>query len=106
MIKWQIRDVVYVDSMEGLDKVAVDLHFYVTYEKDGLYNYCFGNAPLNVEGLDSEAFTNFDDITEEKALEWLFSSLGNDRDEIEFNLKKNLKEWGIAPRKIGLPSNW
>jgi hypothetical protein len=92
--------------MAGLDKVAVDLYFYVSYEKDGLYSSCFGNTPLDVKSLDLENFTNFDDITEEKALQWLFSSLGEDKNQIEFNLQKDIKEWGVAPRKIGLPSNW
>ena len=106
MVNWQITDIVYVDDIDGLEKVAVDIHFYASYEEDGKFNFCYGNCPLDTDNLNTDSFTEFDDITKDEALEWLFDKLKDDKTEIEYNLTKNIKEWGVAPRKLGLPSSW
>ena len=106
MINWKITNVEYAPSYEGLENVVANVHWYATCSQDGKGGYSYGNSRLNLETLSGDSFVNFDDLTEEVLLGWVFDQLGEQKGEVEWSCMKMLESGNFPEVNVGLPSNW
>ena len=73
-ITWKITNLEWIENVNNLEKVVKNIHWWVQAEDvDGNMGYTWGNTQLDVSNLTE--FTNFDALTEEIVLTWLFEVL-------------------------------
>ena len=75
MITWKIEKLITV-SKDSHANVVKNAEFHIKYEIDGRYAETRGNKDL---AYNAESFTEYDDITEEQAIGWVQSVLGEDK---------------------------
>lgn len=107
MIKYKIVNIEYMNNVNDLEKVAANIHWYATATNDeGKFARSYGNQHLDISGVSENNFIAFDDLTEEQVLKWLFTSWGDNKNEMEVYLNALLEQGGEEKRELGLPSNW
>ena len=104
-ITWKINKIFRSPTYSDKSDVIRILHYTARSEAskgDQHTNFTKrGHAVLDVSSLDN--FTSFSNVTEEKALEWLHSALGDEKDKIETELELQ-SEYSLSPTDIsGLP---
>lgn len=106
-VEWKIRDMEYITNHKGLDKVAVNIHWYVDCKQEEGYGFAWGNQQLNVDNISKDNFTNFDDVTLEQVFTWMFTAMGDhQKGELEHYVIKQAMKGEFSSRNLGLPSNW
>ena len=72
MVNWKVVNIEYISNVAHLEDVAVNLHWYASAtDESGGYGFSWGNTQLDLSNLDGDSFIPFQEITHEKALEWV-----------------------------------
>ena len=107
MVNYEILSIEYLTNVDGLEKVAANLHWFANAtNEEGAFVRSFGNTHIDVSAIDNNNFTPFEDLTKEQVLNWLFTAMGDDKQKLETFMDRKLNEGGEEERQCGLPSSW
>ena len=89
MYNWIISQIDTVPEANGLTDIASVIHWRCSLEEDPSID-AYGTVVLHE--LDSDNFVPFEDLTEEHVIEWVKSSLGDERiDQMNESLNARLQ---------------
>tara|TARA_R100000365_G_C2744808_1_gene73584 strand:- start:1670 stop:2002 length:333 start_codon:yes stop_codon:yes gene_type:complete len=108
MITWKITNIEYIKEQDGLTNVAKNVHWYAySYGDNGNFGNCWGNQQLDINELNPNTFTGFEDLTKEQVLGWVKESMGDRGVEaVENSINNNIESGDLGERSIGFPVSW
>ena len=88
------------------DNVVFNVHWTLRAEDGAFQASVYGSQSLNVETIDEDTFTSYEDLTQAQVVEWLEESMGDERvDELKESLEREIENQR-TPTVVTPPLPW
>jgi hypothetical protein len=108
---WNIANIEYAPSEDGLSKVAKTVHY--RYDAVSSDTNAEGNpysatayGSIGLDAPESGNFTAFDDLTVEQIVAWVLAKLDTDEATLQAALDERIAMEKNPPVVSGLPASW
>lgn len=103
---WKITGLEYFPQKDGFEKVVNKIYWILIGNEDNYGSSVSAIETLQIDSLDSNKYTLYENLTEQQVLDWLIASLGPDKIQYYQNEVANRINFAKLPTTVLSDPPW